>query len=61
MPEYLVEPLEHDISELDLDNGDVQLVDFGSGVYLAIGYRSFRDTNNSTCHSLLCLEPAQGR
>ena len=34
VPEYLVEPLEYDITELDLDSGDIQLVDFGSGEYL---------------------------
>ncbi|KAL2194721.1 kinase-like domain-containing protein [Corynascus similis CBS 632.67] len=33
VPEYLVEPLEHDISALDLNSGDVQLVDFGSAFF----------------------------
>lgn len=33
VPEYLVKPLEYDVSALDLDSGDVQLVDFGSGAY----------------------------
>lgn len=32
VPEYLVHPLEYDIKALDLDSGDVQLVDFGSGM-----------------------------
>lgn len=31
VPEYLVEPLEYDTKLLDLDGGDVQLMDFGSG------------------------------
>ncbi|KAK3299504.1 kinase-like domain-containing protein [Chaetomium fimeti] len=33
VPEYLVEPLEYDISELDLEGGDVRLVDFGSAFF----------------------------
>ena len=41
VPEYLVEPLEYDIRALDLGSGGVQVVDFGSGVYLAINHRSF--------------------
>ena len=31
VPEYLVEPLEYNTRMLELDGGDVQLVDFGSG------------------------------
>jgi hypothetical protein len=46
IPEYLVEPLQYNIKALDLESGDVQLVDFGSGMYLAISPRSFRSTNN---------------
>ncbi|KAL2201500.1 kinase-like domain-containing protein [Corynascus similis CBS 632.67] len=33
VPEYLVHPLEYDIKTLDLDSGDVQLVDFGSAFF----------------------------
>jgi len=35
VPEYLVEPLEYNIGTLDPENGDIQLVDFGSVIYLA--------------------------
>jgi hypothetical protein len=60
VPEYLVETLGHDIEALDLDSSDVQLVDFGSGTYLAINHCSFLGTDHGTCYSLLCLEPADG-
>ncbi|KAJ8110712.1 hypothetical protein ONZ43_g5805 [Nemania bipapillata] len=35
IPKYLVEPLEYDITALDLDSGDVQLVDFGSAFFVS--------------------------
>ncbi|KAI0104252.1 kinase-like domain-containing protein [Nemania sp. FL0031] len=35
VPKYLVEPLEYDITALDLDSGDVQLVDFGSAFFIS--------------------------
>ena len=59
VPEYLVEPLEYDVKAFDLDRGDVQLVDFGSGVSLASSYYFCRGANDGTSHSLLCLEPTK--
>lgn len=53
VPEYLVEPLEHDISALDLNSGDVQLVDFGSGMYLPIINRLSPGPDAETFPSLL--------
>ena len=60
VPEYLVEPLEYDVKTFDLDSGDVELVDFGSGVSLASNCHSCRGADDDgTSHSLFCLEPTE--
>ena len=60
VPEYLVEPLEYDVKTFDLDSGDVELVDFGSGVSLASNCHLCRGADDDgTSHSLFCLEPTE--
>ncbi len=59
MPAYLVEPLEYDITGLDLYEGRIQLVDFGSGEYLANQLRFVSGTDDDACHSILYYESTE--